>query len=126
IAQGRVWSGRDALRLGLVDKLGSFDEAVASAAKRAGLKDGKYERDYLEPDKSFAQQLLSNLQIKAAVLMLRAFDAESLGGFALGGVAGIDAPPRVQRAAIQSARARQSALRALLLHALLTADGARG
>jgi protease IV len=99
IAQGRVWSGRDALRLGLVDKLGSFDEAVASAAKRAGLKDGKYERDYLEPDKSFAQQLLSNLQIKAAVLMLRAFDAESLGGFALGGVAGIDAPTRAALAA---------------------------
>jgi len=99
IAQGRVWSGRDALRLGLVDKLGSFDEAVASAAKRAGLKDGKYERDYLEPDKSFAQQLLSNLQIKAAVLMLRAFDAESLGGFALGGVAGIDAPTRPALAA---------------------------
>ncbi len=94
IAQGRVWSGRDALRLGLVDKLGSFDEAVASAAKRAGLKDGNYERDYLEPDKSFAQQLLSNLQIEAAVLMLRTFDAESLGGFALGGVAGIDAPTR--------------------------------
>ncbi|MFM2109958.1 MAG: hypothetical protein RLZZ372_882 [Pseudomonadota bacterium] len=99
IAQGRVWSGRDALRLGLVDKLGSFDEAVASAAKRAGLKDGQYERDYLEPDKSFAQQLLSNLQIKAAVLMLRAFDAESLGGFALGGVAGIDAPTRAALAA---------------------------
>ena len=101
IAQGRVWSGRDALRLGLVDKLGSFDEAVASAAKRAGLKDGKYERDYLEPDKSFAQQLLSNLQIKAAVLMLRAFDAESLGGFALGGVAGIDAPTRAALAAVR-------------------------
>ncbi|MBM4238919.1 MAG: signal peptide peptidase SppA, partial [Gammaproteobacteria bacterium] len=101
IAQGRVWSGRDALRLGLVDKLGSFDEAVASAAKRAGLTEGKYERDYLAPDKSFAQQLLSNLQVEAAVLMLRAFDVDSMGGFALGGVAGLDAPTR---AALTAAR----------------------
>jgi len=101
IAQGRVWSGRDALRLGLVDKLGSFEEAVASAAKRAGLTEGKYERDYLEPDKSFAQQLLSNLQVEAAVLMLRAFDVDSMGGFALGGVAGFDAPTR---AALTAAR----------------------
>jgi len=94
IAQGRVWSGRDALRLGLVDKLGSFDEAVASAAKRAGLSEGKYERDYLEPDKSFVQTVLSNLQVSAAALLLRAFDVDSLGGLALGSVAGFDAPTR--------------------------------
>jgi len=37
VAQGRVWSGVDALRLGLVDKLGSLDDAVAAAAKRAGI-----------------------------------------------------------------------------------------
>jgi protease-4 len=101
IAQGRVWAGRDALRLGLVDKLGSLDQAVASAAKRAGLVDGKYERDYLEPDKSFAQELLTNLQVKAAVLALRAFDVESLGGFGLGAgmAAGVDGPTRAALAA---------------------------
>jgi protease-4 len=101
IAQGRVWAGRDALRLGLVDKLGSLDQAVASAAKRAGLVDGKYERDYLEPDKSFAQELLTNLQVKAAVLALRAFDVESLGGFGLGAGmgAGVDGPTRAALAA---------------------------
>lgn len=37
LAEGRVWSGLDAKRLGLVDHLGSFDEAVAAAAARAGL-----------------------------------------------------------------------------------------
>lgn len=100
IAQGRVWTGRDALRLGLVDKLGSLDEAVASAAKRAGLTEGKYERDYLEPEKSFAQELLSNLQVKTAVLMLRALDVESLG-VGLGGMLGVDAPTR---AALEAAR----------------------
>ena len=95
IAQGRVWSGRDALRLGLVDKLGSLDEAVAAAAKRAGLAEGKYERDYLEPEKSFAQQLLTNLEARAAALMIRTFDAEMFGGFGLGGSAvAFDGPTR--------------------------------
>ena len=35
IAQGRVWTGNKALELGLVDKLGTFDEAVVSAAALA-------------------------------------------------------------------------------------------
>jgi len=38
IAQGRVWSGDDALRLGLVDKIGGLKDAVASAARMAKLK----------------------------------------------------------------------------------------
>jgi protease-4 len=100
IAQGRVWSGRDALERGLVDKLGSLDDAVASAAKRAGLEEGKFERDYLEPEKSFAQELVTNFQVKTAALMLEALDVDSFGGFALGAV-GLDAPTRV---ALQSAR----------------------
>jgi protease-4 len=37
IAQGRVWSGADALSNKLVDKLGGLDEAIASAAKLASL-----------------------------------------------------------------------------------------
>lgn len=39
IAQGRVWSGTDALRIGLVDGLGGMDRAIWSAAKKADLKD---------------------------------------------------------------------------------------
>jgi len=35
IAQGRVWAGSDAARLGLVDHLGSFEDAVHAAAHRA-------------------------------------------------------------------------------------------
>ncbi len=38
IARGRVWSGLDAKTLGLVDQLGGLDQAVASAAKRAGVE----------------------------------------------------------------------------------------
>lgn len=37
IAQGRVWSGMDAVKLGLVDKLGGIPSAIASAAAMAHL-----------------------------------------------------------------------------------------
>ncbi len=41
IAQGRVWSGREALKLGLVDEMGGLQEAVDHAAKLA-----KVEKDF--------------------------------------------------------------------------------
>jgi protease-4 len=74
IAQGRVWSGRDAKRLGLVDNLGSLDDAVNAAAKRAKLVDGKWSRDYLEPEKNFAQQLVSSVRAWAARALLQGVD----------------------------------------------------
>ena len=37
VAQGRVWSGRDALSVGLVDALGGVSRAVAVAKQAAGL-----------------------------------------------------------------------------------------
>jgi len=37
IAEGRVWSGREAVKLGLVDELGGLDAAIAHAAKSAGV-----------------------------------------------------------------------------------------
>ncbi len=37
IAQGRVWSGRDAIGLGLVDELGGIEQAIAYAAEKAEL-----------------------------------------------------------------------------------------
>jgi len=39
IAQGRVWSGRQGIDVGLVDKLGDLDAALAAAAKIADLKE---------------------------------------------------------------------------------------
>ncbi len=39
IAEGRVWTGEDALKLGLVDKIGGLDEAIILAAERANLKE---------------------------------------------------------------------------------------
>lgn len=52
VAQGRVWSGTDAKALGLVDELGSLDDAVKAAAEMAGLesyglrKYPKYKSDF--------------------------------------------------------------------------------
>lgn len=39
IAQGRVWTGNQALQIKLVDKLGGLDAAISEAARRAKLKD---------------------------------------------------------------------------------------
>lgn len=39
IAQGRVWTGEDAINVGLVDKLGDLDDAMVTAAKMAGLEE---------------------------------------------------------------------------------------
>lgn len=41
IGQGRVWSGTEALNIGLVDRLGDINDAITSAAKKAKLKDYK-------------------------------------------------------------------------------------
>ena len=41
IARGRVWTGRDALEVGLVDKIGGLTDAISYAAKKADLKDSR-------------------------------------------------------------------------------------
>lgn len=41
IGQGRVWTGSQAIKIGLVDRLGNISDAVKSAAKQAKLKDYK-------------------------------------------------------------------------------------
>ncbi|MCO5259541.1 MAG: signal peptide peptidase SppA [Crocinitomicaceae bacterium] len=41
IARGRVWTGSDAVKIGLVDELGGLKDAIAYAAKTAGIKEPK-------------------------------------------------------------------------------------
>lgn len=55
VAQGRVWSGKDALARGLVDRLGRYGDALESAATRAKLAKG-YGVHYVEaaPGRPFA------------------------------------------------------------------------
>jgi protease-4 len=60
IAQGRVWAGVDAKRNGLVDQLGSFNEAVQAAARRAKLTG--YSTKFIEPKLTWAETLVMNLR----------------------------------------------------------------
>ena len=39
IAQGRVWTGADAVKIGLADEIGTLEDAIAYAASKAGLED---------------------------------------------------------------------------------------
>lgn len=64
VAQGRVWAGRQALERGLVDKLGSFDDALKAAAARARLADGKWHVKYIEAPPSPWARLLQRLGIR--------------------------------------------------------------
>ena len=57
LAQGRVWSGEDALARGLVDALGDLPEAIVVAAELADLPAG-WDYRYLLPEISFAEFLL--------------------------------------------------------------------
>ena len=66
IAQGKVWAGGTARQIGLVDRYGGIDEALAEAAKRAGLKAGGWHPVYIEPQSSFAGTLLGGLMPKRA------------------------------------------------------------
>jgi len=59
IAQGRVWSGTDALEHGLVDSLGGIRQAVEAAARLAGVD--QYGVFYLEPELSFFDRLMIDL-----------------------------------------------------------------
>jgi protease IV len=78
IAQGHVWAGTDGKRLGLVDKLGSFDDAVKSAAHRAKLTD--YDIEFIEPELTWAQELVLSAKMRTARLFLKAFGpARSMG-----------------------------------------------
>ena len=61
IAQGRVWSGNEALKIGLVDKIGGMDAALKEAARLAKIK--KYKtRSYPEFERDI-NDLLSNLGV---------------------------------------------------------------
>ncbi|MEH8020825.1 MULTISPECIES: signal peptide peptidase SppA [Rheinheimera] len=66
VAQGRVWTGQKALELGLVDKLGSFDDAIKAAAEKAGLSnyDIKVMQQELTPSEKMLNELLGSAKAK--------------------------------------------------------------
>lgn len=60
IARGRVWSGIDALEIGLVDELGGMDKAIAYAAEKAELGENYRISEYPKR-KDFFQQLIEEI-----------------------------------------------------------------
>lgn len=70
VAGGRVWSGEDALEVGLVDELGGLEDAIESAAGLAGLDD--YEVDYIVPTLTPEELLVKQILGQAQVLLGRA------------------------------------------------------
>jgi len=69
IAGGRIWAGYKALELGLVDKIGDLDDALLSAAEKAGLDDFKVKtyKKPVDPIDALLNGLLENINIKVDV-----------------------------------------------------------
>ena len=59
IAEGRVWTGQEAFRIGLVDKLGTLNDAIAIAAKQAKLK--SYNVSEYPEKEDFTAKLMKSL-----------------------------------------------------------------
>lgn len=96
IARGRVWSGKEAIKIGLVDRLGGLESAIAYAAKKANLGNSWQLEEYPQQnpfDTQILQQLFTAktwesqaaqepitaelLKIKQELSMLSAFNAPS-------------------------------------------------
>jgi protease-4 len=69
IAQGRVWSGIDAKKIGLVDELGGLDKAIEIAASKAKLSE--YRCVHLPELKDPIQELIGSLGDQASSALLK-------------------------------------------------------
>jgi protease-4 len=65
VGQGRVWTGTQAKERGLVDRIGSYGDALQSAARRAHLE-GDYRVAYAEHEGSLAERFLERLGLSDA------------------------------------------------------------
>jgi protease-4 len=64
IAQGRVWTGKEALENGLIDELGNLEDAIRLAAEMANVENYRV-RNYPEYEKDFANMFKSSSFIHA-------------------------------------------------------------
>jgi len=62
IGQGRVWTGEQAVGLGLVDRLGNINDAITSAAKKARIK--KYQVVSYPEQKSIFNKMGQNFSVQ--------------------------------------------------------------
>ncbi len=76
IGQGRVWTGVDAKRIGLVDELGGLEDAIDAAAAMANLTD--YKRVELPEQKDLLQQILADLNGQARMWVATEFLGEDM------------------------------------------------
>ncbi|OHY92800.1 signal peptide peptidase SppA [Vibrio rotiferianus] len=69
VAQGRVWTGQDAMSFGLVDQMGDFDDAVKLAAKLADITDyGIYwVEEPLSPTEQFIQEFMNQVKVSLGI-----------------------------------------------------------
>jgi protease-4 len=77
IGQGRVWTGAQALKIGLVDRLGNIDDAVKSAAKKAKLKD--YRLIAYPEQKSVLDKLGQSFSVQMKTHILKSELGENYG-----------------------------------------------
>jgi protease-4 len=59
VAQGRVWAGKTAMELGLVDAIGNLQDAIQSAANKAGMTD--YDVVYVEQPMTAREIMINRL-----------------------------------------------------------------
>jgi len=73
VAQGRVWTGEQAKERGLIDTVGSYEDALKSAAKRAKLADG-YRVSYIEREPNGVDRLIRMFDTRMAQVLNDQFD----------------------------------------------------
>ena len=76
VGQGRVWTGRQALERGLIDRTGSLGDALAAAAQRGRLADG-YRVQYIEARAGRLQQWLQDLAARVGTAIGRPVDLQA-------------------------------------------------
>jgi protease-4 len=79
IAKGRVWTGEQALQLGLVDQLGGFYDAVDKAKSLAGLSKSKIRLTFLPAQQSPFQAFERALGVSSTAMRTTAAAAWLLG-----------------------------------------------
>ncbi|HDM8222603.1 TPA: signal peptide peptidase SppA [Vibrio campbellii] len=69
VAQGRVWTGQDALSFGLVDQMGDFDDAVKLAAKLAEVENYEiyWVEEPLSPTEQFVQEFMNQVKVSLGI-----------------------------------------------------------
>ena len=85
IAQGRIWTGQQALENGLVDQLGGLNEAITAAAELAGIEDYSviYPSRILSPQEQFFQDISQNFSASISKIGFSKFTSSLINNEAM-------------------------------------------